>query len=422
MLIGVYGAGYLGTVVSACLADFGTPVLCCHPDSSRMVTMAQGTVPFHEKNLAEVIRRNVRCGRLAYSTDVESFARKAQVIFLAEDTPKHLGDLALRIARAAPRPCILSIITPVPVGAATEIEQRIQAAGLRATIVSQPMFFTPGCAVEDFNWPDRIILGTSSNEAVLVLRQIFHSLVMRGVPVIVSNHETAELVREAATAFVATKISFINELAALCEKVNADAVNLALALGLDKKIAPRCLQPGTSMGGIFAESDMDSLAALAEQKGVSLKVLTAAREVNYHLADHVLYKISRYVQSVQNKDVGILGLAFKPHTNSVAGSASVQLAKSLIAKGARVRAYDPVAISEARAELNGTVHYCDSPYVVAEGVDALIVGTGWPEFRALDFARIKQVLRRPLIVDTKNLLDSARLRSLGFEYVGVGRG
>jgi UDPglucose 6-dehydrogenase len=422
MLIGVYGAGYLGTVVSACLADFGTPVLCCHPDSSRMVTMAQGTVPFHEKNLAEVIRRNVRCGRLAYSTDVESFARKAQVIFLAEDTPKHLGDLALRIARAAPRPCILSIITPVPVGAATEIEQRIQAAGLRATIVSQPMFFTPGCAVEDFNWPDRIILGTSSNEAVLVLRQIFHSLVMRGVPVIVSNHETAELVREAATAFVATKISFINELAALCEKVNADAVNLALALGLDKKIAPRCLQPGTSMGGIFAESDMDSLAALAEQKGVSLKVLTAAREVNYHLADHVLDKISRYVQSVQNKDVGILGLAFKPHTNSVAGSASVQLAKSLIAKGARVRAYDPVAISEARAELNGTVHYCDSPYVVAEGVDALIVGTGWPEFRALDFARIKQVLRRPLIVDTKNLLDSARLRSLGFEYVGVGRG
>jgi UDPglucose 6-dehydrogenase len=422
MLIGVYGAGYLGTVVSACLADFGTPVLCCHPDSSRMVTMAQGTVPFHEKNLAEVIRRNVRCGRLAYSTDVESFARKAQVIFLAEDTPKHLGDLALRIARAAPRPCILSIITPVPVGAATEIEQRIQAAGLRATIVSQPMFFTPGCAVEDFNWPDRIILGTSSNEAVLVLRQIFHSLVMRGVPVIVSNHETAELVREAATAFVATKISFINELAALCEKVNADAVNLALGLGLDKKIAPRCLQPGTSMGGIFAESDMDSLAALAEQKGVSLKVLTAAREVNYHLADHVLDKISRYVQSVQNKDVGILGLAFKPHTNSVAGSASVQLAKSLIAKGARVRAYDPVAISEARAELNGTVHYCDSPYVVAEGVDALIVGTGWPEFRALDFARIKQVLRRPLIVDTKNLLDSARLRSLGFEYVGVGRG
>ena len=422
MLIGVYGAGYLGTVVSACLADFGTPVLCCHPDSSRMVTMAQGTVPFHEKNLAEVIKRNVRCGRLAYSTDVDSFARKAQVIFLAEDSAQHLGDLALRLARAASRPCILSIVTPVPVGAASEIESRIQASGLRATVVSQPMFFTPGCAVEDFNWPDRIILGTCSNEAVLVLKQIFHSLVMRGVPVIVTNHETAELAREAATAFVATKISFINELATLCERVNADAVNLALALGLDKKIAPRCLQPGTGMGGIFTESDMDSLAGLAQRNGVALKVLSAAREVNCHLADHLLDKISRHIQSVQNKDVGILGLAFKPHTNSVAGSASVQLAKHLIARGARVRAYDPVAISEARAELNGTVHYCESAYVVAEGVDALVVGTGWPEFRALDFSRIKQVARRPLIVDTKNLLDSARLRSMGFEYVGVGRG
>jgi len=422
MQIGVYGAGYLGTVVSACLADFGTPVICCHPDSSHMVEIAQGSVPFHEKNLAEVIKRNVRCGRLAFSTDVESFARKAQVIFLAEDTSQNLSDLSLRIARAASKPAILSIITPASVGAATAIEQRLKDAGLKATIVSQPMFFTPGCAVEDFNWPDRIILGTSSNEAVLVLKQIFHSLVMRGVPVIVTSHETAELVREAATAFVATKISFINELAGLCEHVNADAVSLALALGLDKKIAPRCLQPGAGMGGLFAESDMDSLAELARQNGVSLKVLSAAREVNHGLADHLLDKISRYIQSVQNKDVGILGLAFKPHTNSVAGSSSIRLVKNLIAKGARVRAYDPVAIPEARLELNGTVHYCDSPYSVAEGVDALVVGTAWPEFRGLDFGRIKGTLRRPLIVDTKNLLDSSRLRAMGFEYVGVGRG
>ena len=422
MQIGVYGAGYLGTVVSACLADFGTPVICCHPDSSHMVEIAQGSVPFHEKNLAEVIKRNVRCGRLAFSTDVESFARKAQVIFLAEDTSQHLSDLA-----HAHRPGRVEARYPFDryTGASRcryRVEQRLKDAGLRATIVSQPMFFTPGCAVEDFNWPDRIILGTSSNEAVLVLKQIFHSLVMRGVPVIVTSHETAELVREAATAFVATKISFINELAGLCEHVNADAVSLALALGLDKKIAPRCLQPGAGMGGLFAESDMDSLAELARQNGVSLKVLSAAREVNHGLADQLLDKISRYIQSVQNKDVGILGLAFKPHTNSVAGSSSVRLVKSLIAKGARVRAYDPVAIPEARMELNGTVHYCDSPYSVAEGVDALVVGTAWPEFRGLDFGRIKETLRRPLIVDTKNLLDSSRLRAMGFEYVGVGRG
>jgi len=422
MQIGVYGAGYLGTVVSACLADFGTPVSCCHPDSSQMVAMAQGSIPFHEKNLTEVIKRNVRSGRLAYSTDIESFARKAQVIFLAEDSPEHLTELAIRITRAAPKPPILSVVTPVPVGTASAIEQRIAEAGLRAIIVSQPMFFTPGCAIEDFNWPDRIILGTDSNDAILAIKQIFHSLVMRGVPVIVTNHETAELVRESATAFVATKISFINELASLCERVNADAVSLSLALGLDKKIAPRCLQPGAGMGGLFAESDMDSLADLAQRNGVALKVLSAAREVNHGLADLVIEKISKCVQSVLNKDVGILGLAFKPNTNSVAGSSSIRLAKTLITQGARVRAYDPVAMTEARVELNGSVHYCESPYAAAEGVDALVVGTGWPEFRGLDFNRIKQTLRRPLIVDTKNLLDSVRLRAMGFEYVGVGRG
>ena len=421
MQIGVYGSGYLGTVISACLADFGTPVTCCHPDSSRMVEMAQGNIPFFEKTLNEVIRRNVRCGRLAYSTDIESFARKAQFIFLAEDSPLHIADLPLRIAKFAPRAPIMAIVTPVPVGTASNIEKKLKDNQARATIVSQPVFFTPGCAVEDFNWPDRILLGTSSNEAVLLVKQIFHPLVMRGVPVIVTNHETAELAREAATAFVATKISFINELASLCEHVGADALNLSLALGLDKKIAPRCLQPGAGMGGLFAQTDMDSLATLAQEKGVSLKILSAAREVNVALADRMIDKISQIVESVQNKEVGILGLAFKPNTNSVAGSSSLQLAQSLVAKGAHVRAYDPVAIPDARVQLNGTVRYCESAYSVCEGADALVVGTGWPEFRGLDFDRVKHLLKRPLIVDTKNLLDSTRMRTMGFEYVGVGR-
>ena len=421
MQIGVYGSGYLGTVVSACLADFGTPVSCCHANSARMVEMAQGNIPFFEKNLKEVIRRNVRAGRLVYSTDVESFARRMRVIFLAEDSSGSLQDLVLRIARLAPKPPVLSIVTPVSVGTASAIEKSLQKENLRATIVSQPMFFTDGCAVEDFNWPDRIVLGTASNDAVLALKQIFHPLVMRGVPVIVTNHETVELVREAATAFVATKISFINEVANLCEKVNADAVNLALALGLDKKIAPRCLQPGAGMGGIFAESDMDSLAQLAQGKGVSLKILSAAREVNQLLADRLADKISGVVNSVQNKGVGILGLSFKPNTNSIAGSSSIRLVQSLLSKGAKVRAYDPVAIPDARLELNGTVHYCDSSYAAAEGMDALVVGTAWPEFRALDFDKIKHLLKRPVIVDTKNLLDSVRLRAMGFQYVGVGR-
>lgn len=422
MQIGVYGSGYLGTVISACLADFGTPVTCCHSDSSRMVEMAQGRVPFHERNLQEVIRRSVRSGRLLYSTDVEAFARKAQVIFLAEDNCDNLSEVATRIVRLAPKPPILVIVTPAGVGTAAHVEKQLQQAGLKATLVSQPMFLTNGCAVEDFNWPDRIVLGTESHDAVLALKHIFHPLVMRGVPVIVTNHETAELVRQASTAFIATKLSFINELAALCERVNADAINLSLALGLDKKIGPRCLQPGAGMGGRFAETDMDSLAELAQAKGVSLQVLTAARGVNGTLAERLVEKIARLIDSVENKNLGMLGLAFKPNTNSVAGSSAVRLAQSLLQKGARVHAYDPVAIPEAKLELNGSVTYCDSAYSAAEGADALVVGTGWPEFRSLDFDKIKRLLKRPVIVDTKNLLDGARLRSMGYKYAGVGRG
>src|SRR6202021_2289184 len=382
MQIGVYGSGYLGTVISACLADFGTPVSCCHPDRSRMVEMAQGNIPFFEKNLKEIIGGIGRAGRRGIPTYLDS---------LAPESPA------------------------IGVGTRGGLEKSLKDAGLPGAIVSQPMFFTDGCAVEDFNWPDRLILGSSSTEAVQVLKQIYHPLVMRGVPVIVTNQATAELVREAATAFVATKISFINELAALCERVNADAVSLALALGLDKKIAPRCLQPGAGMGGVFAESDMDSLAELAQSKGVPLKVLSAARDVNLSLADRVVEEIAIALKSVENKDVGILGLSFKPNTNSVAGSSSMRLAETLVSRGARVRAYDPVAIPEAKIRLNGSVKYCESAYAAAEGVDALVVGTGWPEFRALDFDRIKNLLKKPLIVDTKNLLHSVRLRALGFE-------
>jgi UDPglucose 6-dehydrogenase len=421
MHVGVYGSGYLGTVISACLADFGTPVSCCDTDSTRMVEMAQGNICFFEKNLKEIVRRNVRCGRLSYSTDVEAFSKRAHVVFLAEDSAENLEDMVLRIARHSIHPITFALVTPVPVGTAAKFEQALKSAKLKGTIVSQPMFFTDGCAVEDFNWPDRIILGTTSSEAVATLKQIFHPLVMRGVPVVVTNHETAELVREAATAFVATKISFINELSTLCERVNADAVSLSLALGLDKKIAPRCLQPGAGMGGSFAESDMDSLARLAQEKGVELRVLSAARDVNAALAERLVAKISGMVNSVENKEVGILGLAFKPNTNSVAGSSSIRLAQTLIAKGAKVRAYDPAALADAKMQLNGTVRYCETPYAAAEGVDALVVGTGWPEFRTLDFSKIKHLLKRPVIVDTKNLLDSSKLKAMGFQYVGVGR-
>jgi UDPglucose 6-dehydrogenase len=421
MQIGIYGSGYLGTVISACLADFGTPVTCYDEDASSIQSIADGNVPFYERNLKDILRRNIRAGRLNYSTDMESFAKRADLIFLASDSHKYIEELSVRLGKYTKPDSVLVIMTPVPVGLSTRVEHALAASGSKMIVVSQPMFFTDGCAVEDFNWPDRIILGTTSSDAVLKLKQIYRPLVMRGVPVIVTNHETAELVREATTAFVATKISFINELASLCEHVKADAMDLAMALGLDKKIAPRCLQPGTTLGGAFAEGDIDSLAQLAQGSGVSLEILSAARKVQRSLSDRLVEKISRMVQPIGGRQVGILGLSFKPHTNSVAASSSIQLARQLLAKGARVRAYDPVAMPDAKIELNGTVSYCNDPYAAAEGVDALVVSTGWPEFRALDFDRIKRTVKQPIIFDTKNLLDGSRLRAMGFQYVGLGR-
>src|SRR3954451_4516726 len=422
MQISVYGSGYLGSVISACIADFGLPVTCYDENSERIREVAQGRIPFYEKNLEEVIRRNVRAGRLLYSTDLASAAQRSQVIFLAEDESQSIEGLALKIAQLARPRTIIVISSPVCVGTAAKVQELLVKMGLgNMPVVSQPLFFTSGCAVEDFNWPDRILLGTLSSEAVMTLKQIYRPLVMRGVPVIVTNHETAELVREASTAFVATKIAFINEIASLSEHVKADAMDLAMALGLDKKIAPRCLQPGTTLGGAFAEGDIDSLAQLAQGSGVSLEILSAARKVQRSLSDRLVEKIARMVQPIGGRQVGILGLAFKPHTNSVAASSSIQLARQLLAKGARVRAYDPVAMPDAKVELNVTVSYCNDPYAAAEGVDALVVSTGWPEFRALDFERIKRTVKQPIIFDTKNLLDGSRLRAMGFQYVGLGR-
>lgn len=420
MQIGVYGCGYLGTVVAACLADFGVPVTAYGSDSVNTTLLASGILPFHEKNLSDIVRRGVRSGRLMYSTHLQSMVQRAEIIYMAEDANRDMEAISMEIANYCDHGQILVLVTPVPVGTAHRIEERLKASGRNITVVSHPLFLSEGCAVEDFNWPDRIVLGTASSAAVTALKALYRPLVMRGVPVIVTTHQTAELVREASTAFLATKVSFINELSSLCERINADAVDLSLALGLDKRIAPRSLQPG-SLGGSFTESDMDSLANLAAGSGVSLKILTAAREVNHEFCARIMKKISGAMGTVEGKQVGLLGLAFKPNTNSVVSSGSIRLARSLMESGAHVKAYDPIAMPDAQQELTGNVRYCDSAYSVAEGADALVLGTGWPEFRTLDFDRIRRIIRHPVVVDTKNLLDGPRMKALGFEYLGVGR-
>jgi len=421
MQITVYGAGYLGTVISACLADFGTPIVCCDAAQEKVMTLAQGHIPFYEKNLEEIIRRNVRAGRLTYSTEIESQIARAQVIYIAQDDPEETESCAVRLAKVAQPNSIFLICTPVPVGTATRVEIKLRSLGYEIAVVSHPLSLTEGCAVEDFNWPDRLLFGTSQPEVVATMKIIYRSLVMRGTPVILTNRETAELVREAATAFIATKISFINEMATLCEQVNADAMDLSLALGLDKRIAPRCLQPGVGIGGGFVESDIASLFALAQRKGVRMQMLESAQAVSRQAAERTVGRLTAVMPSLQDKRVGLLGLSVKPHTSSVIGSASVALARQLAGSGVEVRAYDPFAMTYAERELDQVVSFCDSAYGAAEGVDAIILATGWPEFRALDFARMKTLVRRPLIVDTKNMLDCERLRLMGFEYLGIGR-
>lgn len=421
MHLGVYGSGYLATVMSACLADFGLPVTCFDEDAAAIGALAEGKMPFHERNLQEVVRRNARAGRLLYSWELTSVPARAQIIFLACDSEQGIEELARKLGKLMNPSAVLAIVTPVQVGTADRIEGQLRGAGVKVTVVSHPVFLTPGCAVEDFNWPDRILLGTGVNDAVLLFKQVYRPLVMRGVPIIVTTRATAELARQAASAFIATKISFINEVAAICEHVKADATDLSLALGLDKRIGPRCLQPGTSMGGAFGSGDMDAIEQLAGRCGVSLKVLGAAREVNKDVCERLADKISAAVDTLPGKQVAMLGLAFKPNTNCVRGSSSMMLVRSLLDRGAQVRAYDPAALADAKRVLNGSVHYCDSAYSAVEGGDAMVVATGWPEFRALDWAKIKKLLKRPVIVDTKNLLDSEPLRSMGFRYVGVGR-
>ncbi|HVJ05978.1 MAG TPA: nucleotide sugar dehydrogenase [Candidatus Saccharimonadales bacterium] len=421
MQIVVYGAGYLGTVLSACLADFGTPIVCCDSANDKVLSLAQGRIPFYEKNLEEIVKRNVRAGRLTYSTETDAQVARSQVVYLAQDDPEETETVALRLAPNMLPGSLLLICTPTPVGTVTQVAKKICALGYDLAIVSHPLSLTEGCAVEDFNWPDRLLFGTSSPQAVSTLKIIYRPLVMRGTPVIVTNSETAELVREAATAFIATKISFINEMAALCEHVNADALDLSLALGLDKRIAPRCLQAGVGLGGTYVESDICSLSALAQRNGVQLQMLNAAQAVAHQHAERTLRTISGVMPTLRDKRLGLLGLAIKPHTSSIAGSSSVALARQLVENGAVVRAYDPFAMSQAQRELEQVVSFCDSAYTAAEGVDALIVATGWPEFRSLDFVKMKPMLRRPLIVDTKNLLDPERLRGIGYEYMGVGR-
>jgi UDPglucose 6-dehydrogenase len=421
MQIAVYGGGYLGTVLSACLADFGTPVVCCDYAEEKILNLREGRISFYEKNLEEIIRRNVRAGRLTYSTEIEAQVARSQLIYLAQDNPEESEALAVKLAAAAPPDALLLICTPTPVGTATRIARKFCALGYELAVVSHPISLTEGCAVEDFNWPDRLLFGTNSPQVISLLKIIYRPLVMRGTPLIVTNAETAELVREAATAFLATKVSFINEMAVLCEQVNADALDLSLALGLDKRIAPRCLQAGVGLGGSFVESDIRSLTALAQRKGVKLQMLAAAQSVSQQHAERTMAKIAEVMPILRNKRVGLLGLAVKPHTSSVTGSASVALARQLVENGAMVRAYDPFAMAHVERELAQMVSMCDSAYTAAEGVDALILATGWPEFRSLDFVRMKTLLRRPLIVDTKNLLDRERLRGLGFEYLGIGR-
>jgi UDPglucose 6-dehydrogenase len=429
----VIGTGYVGLVTGACLADFGNRVICVDVDEEKIRALEAGHIPFYEFSLEEIVRTNRKEGRLFFSSDLASAVRRSRVIFIAVGTPSNArgeADLsqvfqaAKDIARAANGYKLVVQKSTVPVGTGARVKEII-AANLRRKVpfdvASNPEFLREGSAVRDFMWPDRVVIGTWSRKAERILSEIYRPLYLNETPMIKTSVETAELIKYAANAFLATKISFINEMAILCEKAGADVKVLARAMGLDGRIGPKFLHAGPGFGGSCFPKDTRALAHFSKKLGYDLKLVRATIQVNERQKRLMVEKIEEAAGSLRGKEIGVLGLSFKPRTDDVRESVALEIIRHLLRRGARVRAFDPVAIPNARRILP-QVDYREDAYQVAEGAHALVIATEWNEFRMLDLAKIRRIMKEPLLVDCRNIYDPFAMEALGFRYVGVGRG
>jgi UDPglucose 6-dehydrogenase len=432
MHIAVIGTGYVGLVTGACFADFGMRVTCVDKDQSKIVSINAGKMPIYEPGLDALVAKNVREGRLEFSTDVKGTVERSLVVFLAVGTPpsgdgsadmSQIDEVAYEIARSLNGYKVIVTKSTVPVGAASRIKKIIEenkATPSRFSVAANPEFLREGAAINDFMRPDRVVVGCRDDEAVAILKDIYRPLYLIETPFVITTPESAEMIKYASNAFLATKVSFINEISGLCELLGADVHDVAKGMGMDARIGSKFLHPGPGFGGSCFPKDAQALVALGRTVNYDVRIVEAALRVNESQKDSILDRIRRLVPQPAGKTIGILGLAFKPETDDIREAPSIKIIGDLLGVSARVRAYDPAAMESARRLLTD-VEYCEDEYEAARGADALVVVTEWNQFRRLDMDRLKQMMREPNIIDLRNLYEPETMRSAGFKYLAMGR-
>ena len=433
MQIAMIGTGYVGLVSGACFSEFGHNVVCVDKDAAKIANLRSGEVPIFEPGIEPLVARNVAEGRLSFSTDLAAAVHGADAVFIAVGTPSRRGDghadLAYVHAAAAEIGAALNgytvIVTKstVPVGTSREVARILREARPDADfdVASNPEFLREGAAIGDFMRPDRVVIGTGSERAREVLGRVYRPLFLIETPIIFTEPETAELIKYAANAFLATKITYINEMADLCEKVGADVHDVARGIGLDGRIGGKFLHAGPGYGGSCFPKDTLALVRTAEQAGAPMRIVESVIAVNNARKKQMAAKIVEHCGgSIAGKTIAVLGLTFKPNTDDMRDAPSLDILPALIEAGAAVRAYDPEGLDEAKKLLDG-VAWCEGAYEALEGADALVIITEWNAFRALDLARVKELMKAPVMVDLRNIYDPREMAAAGFDYTGIGR-
>ncbi|MET0867084.1 MAG: UDP-glucose/GDP-mannose dehydrogenase family protein [Pseudorhodoplanes sp.] len=434
MHIAMIGSGYVGLVSGACFADFGHQVTCVDKDARKIDALRQGEMPIYEPGLSDLVASNVRQGRLSFTTELKAPVRDAEAVFIAVGTPSRRGDghadltyvydAAREVVQALDGFTVVVTKSTVPVGTGDEVERVMRQTRPDAdfAVVSNPEFLREGAAIRDFKHPDRIVLGTEDARARDVMAQVYRPLYLNRAPIMITERRTAELIKYAANAFLATKITFINEIADLAEKVGANVQDVARGIGLDNRIGGKFLHAGPGFGGSCFPKDTVALIKTGQDYEAPLRIVETVVAVNDQRKRAMARKVLAAAGgSLRDKTVAVLGLTFKPNTDDMRDSPSIPLITALQDMGAKVRGYDPEGMAQAREVLTG-VTYADGPYDCAKGADVLVIVTEWEQFRALDLAALKAAMAKPVIVDLRNIYPPEDMKKHGFAYTGVGRG
>jgi len=432
MHIAVIGTGYVGLVTGACFAEFGVEVTCVDVDESKIERLKNGIIPIYEPGLDKIVEKNAADGRLHFTTDIASAVKEALVVFLAVGTPpkedgspdmSYYQQAAKDIAESINGYKVLVTKSTVPVGTGKWLRQFVSKnlkADTNFGVASNPEFLREGAAIPDFMRPDRVVIGSNEPEAIEVMKELYRPLYLIETPIVITSLEAAELIKYAANAFLATKITFINEIANLCDAIGCDVHDVARGMGMDNRIGRKFLHPGPGYGGSCFPKDTRALTTVADQFGVETRIVDAVIDANERQRDAMIPKIEKLVGNLSGKRIGVLGLSFKPETDDMRESPAIDIINTLVKRGASVIAFDPVAMEEAKHVLPN-IEYAHDEYDAITGADALVIVTEWNQFRALDMDRVKSLLQAPKIADLRNIYEPADMRELGFEYVGVGR-